>query len=37
MSAIKEYYHEEICKGLEEQRKQLETLEKEGFQTKLSL
>jgi hypothetical protein len=29
MSAIKEYYHEQICQGLEEQRKHLETLEKE--------
>jgi len=30
MSAIKEYYHEQICQGLEEQRKYLETLEKEA-------
>lgn len=37
MSAIKEYYHDEICNGLEEQRKQLEALEEEGFQAKLSL
>ena len=30
MSAIKEYYHEQICQGLEEQRKYLETIEKEA-------
>jgi hypothetical protein len=30
MSAIKEYYHNEICQGLEEQRKYLETIEKEA-------
>ena len=30
MSAIKEYYHEEISQGLEEQRKHLETIEKEA-------
>jgi hypothetical protein len=30
MSATKEYYHEQICQGLEEQRKYLETLEKEA-------
>lgn len=29
MSAIKEYYHEQICQGLEEQRKHLEALEKD--------
>jgi hypothetical protein len=29
MSATKEYYHDEICRGLEEQRQHLETLEKE--------
>lgn len=29
MSAIKEYYHEEICQGLEEQREQLEKIEQE--------
>ena len=37
MSATKEHYHEEICRGLEEQRKHLETLEKEGQQLIISL
>ena len=29
MSCIKEFYHQQICEGLEEQKKYLESLEKE--------